>query len=78
MIRPDVGSMIRLTIFMVVVLPHPEGPTRMTISPSGTSSVRLSTAGFGSLGYCLHNPSSRIMVRPEPSVGVVIGSPARW
>ncbi len=38
--------MIRLIIFIVVVLPQPDGPTKITISPSLTSRVRLSTAGF--------------------------------
>ena len=37
--RPAVGSMRRLTIFSVVVLPQPDGPTRMQIRPAGT--VRL-------------------------------------
>ncbi len=43
-IRPLVGSISRLIIFIVVVLPHPEGPTSMTISPAGISMVMLSTA----------------------------------
>ncbi|KPC70940.1 hypothetical protein ADL35_36670, partial [Streptomyces sp. NRRL WC-3753] len=43
-IRPEVGSMSRLTIFIVVVLPHPEGPTSVTSSPAATSKVRSSTA----------------------------------
>ena len=42
--RPAVGSISRLTIFIVVVLPHPDGPTSTQISPSGTSSERSSTA----------------------------------
>jgi hypothetical protein len=33
-ILPLEGSIRRLIIFMVVVLPQPEGPTRTTISPS--------------------------------------------
>src|ERR1700712_3588257 len=37
MMRPLVGSMSRLTIFSVVVLPHPDGPTRQTSSPRGTA-----------------------------------------
>ena len=45
MIRPDVGSIRRLIIFMVVVLPHPDGPTNTVISPAGNSIVTLSTAG---------------------------------
>ena len=35
-IRPPVGSMSRLIIFIVVVLPQPDGPTRTQISPAGT------------------------------------------
>jgi len=44
-IWPSDGSMRRLTILMVVVLPHPEGPTRTQISPSGISNERLLTTG---------------------------------
>ena len=42
--RPDVGSIRRLIIRSVVVLPEPDGPTRITISPSLISSVSSSTA----------------------------------
>ena len=37
-----VGSMIRLIIFMVVVLPQPEGPTSTVSSPA--AKVRSSSA----------------------------------
>ncbi len=43
-IRPEVGSMSRFTIFIVVVLPQPDGPTSVTSSPSATSKDRSSTA----------------------------------
>src|ERR1700704_5152570 len=43
-IRPEVGSMRRLIIFMVVVLPQPDGPTRTQISPAGIVSDRSFTA----------------------------------
>ena len=43
-IRPLVGSMSRLTIFMLVVFPQPEGPTSTQISPAGTVRVRSVTA----------------------------------
>ena len=43
--RPLVGSMRRLIIFIVVVLPQPDGPTSITISPAGISIEMLSTAG---------------------------------
>ena len=36
--------MSRLIIFSEVVLPHPDGPTKMTISPEGTSSESSWTA----------------------------------
>ncbi len=39
--------MRRLTIFMVVVLPQPEGPTNTTISPRGIRMFTWSTAGTG-------------------------------
>jgi hypothetical protein len=37
--------MMRLIIFSVVVFPQPDGPTRMTISPSAMDRSRASTAG---------------------------------
>ncbi len=48
--RPEVGSMMRLIILSVVVLPQPEGPRRMQISPSGTSMVMWSAAVTGPSG----------------------------
>ncbi len=47
-IRPPVGSISRLIIFMVVVLPQPDGPTRTQISPALMVSDRSSTAGAAS------------------------------
>src|SRR5690349_10563944 len=58
--RPLVGSMSRLIIFIVVVLPQPEGPTSITISPAGISMVMLSTAGADFASYCLLTPSSKM------------------
>src|SRR5690349_20405832 len=49
---PDVGSIIRLIIRIDVVLPQPDGPTNTVNVPSGTSSVRSSTATVPS-GYFL-------------------------
>ena len=46
--RPLVGSMSRFTIFMLVVLPQPDGPTRTQISPAGTVRLRSLTAGGAS------------------------------
>jgi hypothetical protein len=37
LIVPVVGSISRLIILRVVDFPHPEGPTRVTISPRPTS-----------------------------------------
>lgn len=34
-IFPDVGSMRRLIMRIVVVLPQPDGPTNTTVSPAG-------------------------------------------
>src|ERR1700694_1505033 len=49
---PLLGSTSRLTIFRLVVLPHPLGPTRTQMSPAGTRSDRSTTAPW--LGpYCL-------------------------
>src|ERR671918_848447 len=41
---PELGSMRRLIIFMVVVLPQPEGPMRTTVSPLFMSRERSPTA----------------------------------
>ncbi len=43
-IRPDVGSISRLTIIIVVVFPQPDGPTSVTSSPFPTSKLSPSTA----------------------------------
>src|SRR4051812_13890759 len=43
-ILPEVGSTSRLTIFSVVVLPQPDGPSNTQISPSATSKLMRSTA----------------------------------
>ena len=51
-IRPLVGSMSRLTILRLVVLPQPDGPTRTQILPAGTVSDRSLTApGRGLLAF---------------------------
>src|SRR5215216_135520 len=44
LIWPDVGSTRPATMRSVVVLPHPEGPRRVTNSPSAMSALTLSTA----------------------------------
>ena len=43
-IRPLVGSMSRLTILRLVVLPQPDGPTSTQILPAGTLNERSLTA----------------------------------
>src|SRR5688572_20906294 len=41
---PEVGGIRRLIIFMVVVLPQPDGPSRTQTAPEGTSMSTASTA----------------------------------
>jgi hypothetical protein len=53
LIEPDVGSMMRLIIFMVVVLPQPDGPTNMISSPGLMLIEKFSTADCGWFGYDL-------------------------
>ena len=60
-IVPELGSIRRLIIRMVVVLPHPDGPTRMTVSPSPTSSEKLSTAAVAAPGKRLVTFRSEII-----------------
>src|SRR4051794_38717822 len=57
---PEVGSIIRLIIRIVVVLPHPDGPTNTTISPAGIFMLILSTAAFCWPGYFLVSSVSTI------------------
>ena len=58
--RPDVGSIIRLIIFMVVVLPQPDGPTKTTHSPAGMTRLNSETASFWVFGYLFVSCSSLI------------------
>lgn len=58
--RPDVGSIIRLTIRSVVVLPQPEGPTSTVIRPCGTVRLSSSTATVPS-AYRFVTSANRIM-----------------
>ena len=46
--RPEVGSIIRLTIRSVVVFPQPEGPTITVILSDGTWRLRSTTAAVPS------------------------------
>ncbi len=43
---PPVGSIMRLIIRMIVVLPQPEGPTSTQMQPAGTVSDSSCTAGL--------------------------------
>ncbi len=44
-IRPEVGSISRLIMRIVVVLPQPDGPTKIVVSPGLIVIVNSSTAG---------------------------------
>src|SRR4029079_12008800 len=46
--RPALGRSTPEAILSSVVLPHPEGPTRQTISPGATSRLTLSSASLPS------------------------------
>ena len=64
-ILPDDGAIRRLIIFIVVVLPQPEGPSSTHTAPAGTSMSTLSTAV--TVPNTLLTRSSRIM-RPSGRV----------
>src|SRR3954453_22038299 len=66
-IAPPLGSIRRLIIFSVVVLPQPDGPTSATISPSTMSKDRSPTAGAGAFGNRFVTPCSEIMGSATPS-----------
>src|SRR5690606_25585712 len=59
-ILPLLGSIRRLIIFSVVVLPQPEGPTNITMEPAGISRVRPPTADFFCPGQVVVTSSSMI------------------
>src|SRR4029450_8813661 len=63
-IRPVVGSSIRLTMRSVVVLPHPDGPTITVILPEGTMRLRSTTATVPSR-YVLPTDSNSITPTPQ-------------
>src|SRR6266542_856995 len=66
---PEVGSIRRLIIRMVVVLPQPEGPTRTTVWPSGTSSERSFTASLADPGKRFD--TCRIEIIGVPTTAIV-------
>ena len=59
-IVPDVGSISRLIMRSVVVLPHPDGPIKATMEPPGIDIVNASTAAGAPGENCLVSPS-RVM-----------------
>ncbi len=63
-ILPDDGAIRRLIIFIVVVLPQPEGPSSTHTAPAGTSMSTLSTAV--TVPKTLLTRSSRIMRPSSP------------
>ena len=70
---PEVGSTIRLIMRRVVVLPHPEDPTRTVIPPSAISRFRLWTAVVP-LGKRLFTASNLIISCPLPGLHIVMQS----
>src|ERR1700738_2426200 len=69
LISPDVGCSRPATQRKVVVLPHPEGPSRTTISPAGTAKLTPSIAG---------RPIANCLRRSVTSSVAVIISNASW
>src|SRR5215203_2786165 len=69
--RPPVGSIRRLTILSIVVLPQPDGPSRTTKRPGSTVRSTESTAGgtpsrnrFETLLNAIAAPSVEVDVTP--------------
>src|SRR5258705_10711362 len=69
LISPDVGCSSLATQRKIVVLPHPEGPSRTTISPAGTAKLTPSMAG---------RPIENCLRRSVTSSGAVMISSASW
>src|ERR1043166_958472 len=59
---PDVGSIRRLIIFKVVVLPQPEPPSSTSSRPSGTRRLTSTTEKRCPPSNDLLSPSSTIML----------------
>src|SRR5204862_6901044 len=64
--RPDVGSISRLIIFNVVVLPQPEPPSSTSSRPSGTRRLTSCTEKRRPPSNDLLTPSSTIMLASPP------------
>ena len=63
---PPVGSISRLIILSVVVLPQPDGPTSATVSPSSMSRLSDPTAAVGGARVALLDLPQRDHRRHEP------------
>src|ERR1700689_2540543 len=77
-IRPALGSISRLIIRRVVVLPHPEGPTSTQSSPASMSRLNSLTAASDD-PQCLETPSrviphTTLPTPPNPRVT----APVAW
>src|SRR3954449_10048650 len=66
---PESSSISRLTSFIAVVFPAPDGPTRMQISPDGTVSERSSTAALSVPAYRLVARSKTISAAAVRLIG---------
>jgi hypothetical protein len=75
---PELGSMMRLIIFRVVLLPHPDGPTSTRMSPLGISSTAGLTSArpvtvlrrMGSNAYMKR--AMKADQKPSPTTGMKI------
>src|SRR5215471_18969548 len=70
-ISPASGVSNPATIRKVVVLPHPLGPSKVTISPSYTSRERFCRAALELPGYVFHKP------RRLTAILAGVGEPSR-
>src|SRR5215469_5550869 len=75
-ISPLVGCSSPATQRSVVVLPHPDGPSRTTISPAGTEKLTPSIAGRP-IANCLRRSvtsSGAVMIQssPRPSLPIAV------
>src|SRR3954469_16547918 len=71
---PPSKSIRRLIIFSAVVLPPPEGPTSMQISPAPTRRQSSLTAGWAWPGYVFVARSKTISAAVPPPSAPLIGA----
>ena len=77
MIEPAVGSMRRRMSRPTVVLPHPDSPTRPTVSPRRTTRSTPSTAWTVPTWRCMMPPLiGKCLTRPRTSTSGAAGSVA--